>query len=208
MKILSIKDIELNFVVKELKKGKIFIMPTDTSYGIVGKISFKIISNIYKIKKRPKEKLLPIFVDKNVLEKLAVVDERAKILVTKFWPGSLTLILKAKPQHAGFLKPVLGSKNTIAVREPNYKLILKILKTYKLPITATSANISCNPPAYKPSDVLNYFSKNKPAPDYFVNAGALLKNPVSTIIDISADDLKILRQGPVKEKDITPHLTD
>lgn len=195
-----IKNKNSKFIAELLSQGKMFILPTDTSYCVAGKISQKVISKIFKIKKRHKEKAIPVFVNKELVKKIAVLDNRAKELIKNFWPGALTIVLKVKSSKITSLKPILGPKNTIAVREPDNKLILNILKNLKKPITATSANISAKLPAYKPEEVLKYFSKT-PAPDYFIDFGQLPKNPVSTIIDIT-DKVKILRRGKIKLGDI------
>ena len=200
MKILRLERNFEQFIIKELQKNNIFVIATDTSYGIIGKISPEVIQRIFKIKKRLKEKSIPIFVNKKIVQELAVPNEKARILMKKFWPGDLTIILKAKPEKVSFLRPVLGPDNTIAIREPDNKLILDVLRKIKEPLTATSANISAKPPAYKSKEVLDYFSIN-PSPDYFIDFGNLPKKPVSTIIDLT-DDLKILRTGEIKEKEI------
>ena len=204
MKILKIKNIDLNFTKKELEKGKVFVVPTDTSYGISGKIDSKVVTRIFKIKERSQEKAMPVFVDKEIVEQIAIVDKRAKILMTKFWPGPLTMVLTTNPPCK--VGPcTVGQEGTVAVREPKNKLIRDILKIYKKPITATSANISGKPSAYKPSEILNYFAKSKITPDYFIDAGVLPQKPVSTIIDLT-DKLKILREGEIKFEDIKKEL--
>ena len=120
----------------------------------------------------------------------------------EFWPGDLTLILQVGPSKNKILGSVLDPNNTIAAREPNDRLILNILKEFKLPVTATSANISNKPPAYKSKQIMDYFSKTSSlSPDYFIDSGNLPRRQVSTIIDLTSN-LKILRTGRIKLKDI------
>lgn len=202
MKVLNVNQNNIvKIIIEFLEKEKIFVVPTDTSYGITGKIGQKTVSRIFQIKKRPNEKAMPIFVNRKIAKEIAVISKKAKILMKKFWPGVLTLILEARPEKLKFLKPVLGPNNTVAIREPNNRLIQKILKKYDLPITATSANISNKSPAYISEEVVDYFAHQKIQPDYFVDAGSLPQNPVSTIIDIT-DELKIFRTGKIKEQEI------
>lgn len=200
MKIINPKNIDTERTAHLIKRGKILIISTDTSYGIAGEIRPEIVKKIFKIKKRPFKKSIPIFVNKKIVQDYALVDKGARILIKKFWPGALTLVLKAKPGKLKFLKPVLGPNNTIAMREPDNKFILKILKKLKEPITATSANISKKPPAYISKEVIDYF-KEEPSPDYFINFGDLPKRPVSTIMDLTKD-FRMLRTGKIKEKEI------
>lgn len=209
MDIVDYSKVDIDFIVAELKKGKIFILPTDTSYGVVGGIDKKTVNKIKKIKRRPKDKFMSIFVNKEIAEEIANINKEAKILMEKFWPGALTLVLKAKPSKLKFLQSVLGPNSTIAVREPDNKLILDILNKYKLPVTATSANISNNPPAYKSKQIIDYFTKplvkglflSRKYPDYFIDAGSLPKRPVSTIIDL-INGLKVLRTGKITLEEI------
>ena len=66
MKILRLERNFEQFIIKELQKNKIFVIATDTSYGIIGKISPEVVQRIFKIKKRLKEKSIPIFVNKKI----------------------------------------------------------------------------------------------------------------------------------------------
>ena len=200
MNIIDINKFDVDFVINELKKGKIFVIPTDTSYGLVGKVDERTVSRIFKIKKRSKEKSFTVFLNKEIIKELVVTDNRDKSLINKFWPGALTLILKPKTDKINFFDSILDSRGTIAVREPDNTMVLEVLENYRLPITATSANISKKPPAYSTKEVTDYFCKS-PSPDYFINSGTLSKNPVSTIIDLE-DDLRIIRKGRIKKEEI------
>ncbi|PIY85425.1 threonylcarbamoyl-AMP synthase [bacterium CG_4_10_14_0_2_um_filter_33_32] len=202
MDIIKFSEINIGFINQELEKGKIFVISTDTSYGIVGNINKQTVERIYKIKERSKDKLMPIFVNQKIAKEVAIVNRQVDALMKEFWPGDLTLILQVGPSKNKILGSVLDPNNTIVAREPNDRLILNILKEYKLPVTATSANISNKPPAYKSKQIMDYFSKTSSlSPDYFIDSGNLPRRQVSTIIDLTSN-LKILRTGRIKLKDI------
>jgi len=93
MDIIKFSEINIGFINQELEKGKIFVISTDTSYGIVGNINKQTVERIYKIKERSKDKLMPIFVNQKIAKEVAIVNRQVDALMKEFWPGDLTLIL-------------------------------------------------------------------------------------------------------------------
>jgi L-threonylcarbamoyladenylate synthase len=187
-------------ILQELKDGKVIICPTDTVYGLIADASNKkAVEKIFLIKKRSKEKTLPIFVkDIKTLRKIADLDREKEKILKKFWPGKITFVLKAKTE-AFKLFPfgIIKDNKTIAVRIPNYKFLNFLLKKGNLFLTATSANISGNGSLIKPIEILKEFEKEKEKPDLFLNAGTLKNALPSTIFDLT--QMKILRKGSLKE---------
>jgi len=195
MEILDINKVNTDFVIKELKKGKIFFAPSDTCYGILGNIKKNTIERIFKIKKRLKNKALPLFVSKKWVSNFIEVNANFKNLVRNFWPGALTIIVKVKKDKENFLKNVIKNNNTIAVREPNYSFLNKIIDKYKEPLTATSANITKMDACYSVKGLINQFERRKYKPDYIIDAGKLPKKKSSSIID--SETLEIVRGGKI-----------
>ena len=187
-------------ILQELKDGKVIICPTDTVYGLIADASNKkAVEKIFLIKKRSKEKTLPIFVkDIKTLRKIADLDREKEKILKKFWPGKITFVLKAK-KEAFKLFPfgIIKDNKTIAVRMPNYKFLNFLLKKSNLFLTATSANISGKESLIKPIEILKEFEKENEKPDLFLNAGTLKNALPSTIFDLT--QMKILRRGSLKE---------
>lgn len=178
-------------IAEKLKKGEVIICPTDTVYGLVCDAANKrAVEKIFKIKKRKKNKFLPVFIESlEKAKKLAIIDENQKKFLKSVWPGKTTAILKRKRGH----KLYGVDKNTIALRIPKFKLILELLKKTNKPLIGTSANISQKPAATKIEDVLGQFQNEKRQPD-IVSFGDLKPSKPSTIIDLRGNNLKILRR--------------
>jgi len=190
-----------------LNAGGVVIFPTDTVYGFLALAeSKKAVSKIYKIKNRPKTKLLPVFVkDLKMAKQLAEISpQQLKILKLK-WPGKYTFVLPAHvcSCHSG-LDPesrnaesvytldsrLRGNDNTIALRIPNYKPLNDLLKKINKPLAQTSVNISGQNPLTKSADIEAQFKNQK---ILFIDAGNLKKSKPSKIIDLTGDRLTKLR---------------
>jgi L-threonylcarbamoyladenylate synthase len=178
--------------VKCLKKEHIVIYPTDTLYAIGADVFNDItIRTVFKLKKRPLSLALPIAVASyEQMEELAFLSKTARILITEFLPGTLTLVSKKKHVISDL---VTGGKSTVALRIPKDQIALKLLKEYG-PLTITSANIHNKPVPATINDIKRLFS-NEPATMY-LDDGPRRGKP-STIVDCSQDPPKILREGTI-----------
>lgn len=192
---------KINFIVKSLKKGKVVVLPTDTSYGMaVNALNSRAINKIYKIKKRAKSKPLSIIV-KNITQarKYSIIDKRTKMLFNKFFPGKLTIIVKKKNILP---KNLTRGSNLMGLRIPDCKIIKKVMEKVIFPITATSANIAGDVEPYSVDEILKQYKNRKNQPDLIVNSGSLHKNKPSTIVDLSEEKIKLIRSGPIKFSDV------
>ena len=181
--------------VKILKAGGLVIYPTETCYGAgVDATNPVAVNKILAYKTFRQGKPMSIAVaDIKMAAKYVKLNPTAKNLYQKFLPGPLTVISAGKHQVA---PGVESSTGTLGIRIPNYSLILKILKSFGKPITATSANVSYKPRPYSIKQLLKYTSqKQQTLIDLFIDAGTLPKRPASTIVDTTLDDPLILRQG-------------
>lgn len=201
MKIVKEKDLNLPDIISILKKGGLIIFPTETVYGAgVDATNPKAIKKLTAYKKRPFGKPYSIAVsDQTMAEKYVTLNDTAKNLYRSFLPGPLTIISKSKGKVAPGVESELG---TLGIRFPAYPLIIKIVKVYGKPITATSANASYQKRPYKISDILDHLSKKqKKLIDLIIDAGTLPTNEPSTVIDTTLDNPAILRQGEIKLKE-------
>ena len=196
MKTTIIKSKEKNTIptaVNVLKKGGVIIYPSESSYGIgADATSSKAIRKIFEIKGREKKPISIIVSSLRMIKCYAYVGKEDLLLIKKFMPGRLTLVVKKKK-----MIPDILSKETIGFRIPPHKFSLLLLKKFGTPITATSANKSGKPPLYKISEVIKTFSGKV---DVIIDGGNLPRKQPSTVFDTT--NRKIVRKGPVKEKDI------
>ncbi len=196
---------KINYIVDYLKRGKVVVLPTDTSYGMaVNALDSKAINKIYRIKDRDKKKPLSIIV-KNIAQakKYSVIDKRTKKLFNKFLPGRLTIIAQKKEKLPTIL---LAGGNSVGLRMPKSKIIEKVMEKIDFPISATSANISGEKDSYSAEAIFRQYKKKKNKPDLVVDIGILSKNRSSTIIDLSDKKIKLIRSGPIKYKDVVNYL--
>ncbi|MDD5145672.1 MAG: L-threonylcarbamoyladenylate synthase [Candidatus Pacebacteria bacterium] len=192
MKIDKVGKITINKIVDLMKKGEVFIFPTDTVYGLIADATNKkAVGKIFKIKKREKGKSLPIFV-KSIEDarKIAKIDKYQEKLLKKFWPGKITTVLFRKKTK---VKLYGVDKKTIALRIPKYKLINDLQNKIDFPLTGTSANISGKPASIKIDEVIQQFKSQKTKPDFIINAGNLKPSKSSRVFDLTGKKLKILR---------------
>lgn len=188
-------------IVKIIKNGGVIISPTDTIYGLIcDATNKKAVEKIFKIKKRPRIKPLPIFIkDIKMAKKLAYIDEpasakgfgeaRQEKILKKYWPGEFTFVLNKKKG----VKVYGVNKNTIALRLPKYRFLNVLLRKINKPLAQTSANISGKPASTKIKEVLTQFAKNKIKPDLIIDVGNLPKNRPSKVIDLTKNRKKVLR---------------
>ncbi|MDI6591632.1 MAG: L-threonylcarbamoyladenylate synthase [Patescibacteria group bacterium] len=180
-------------VIKSIKTGKVIVCPTDTVYGLLADATNKkAVEKIFKIKKRPFQKPIPIFVkDIKMVKKIAKIDKKQEEFLKKVWPGKVTIVLKPKKE----LPRGIGKPNKeIGLRIPNYKIINRLLKLCNCPLTGTSANISGRPASTKIKEVLKQFENQKIQPDLVIDAGNLPESKPSIIIDLTKTLPKILRK--------------
>ncbi len=175
--------------------GGIIIFPTDTVYGIgCNPYNKEAVKKIYKIKSRDIMKSVPVLTYSiKTAEKIVEFDQRTKKIVEKFWPGPLTVILKVTDKK---IKESLNLENKIAIRVPDHKCTLELLKKCNF-LVGTSANISGDLSYTDPEKCL----KKLETYDIFIDGGIIASKGESTIIEIENEEIKIIREGYLtKEK--------
>ena len=179
-----------------INQGGIVVFPTDTVYGIgCDPYNKDSVRKIYEIKSRKISKPFPVLVySKDIAERIAFFDEFTKKIVERFWPGPLTIILKLTDEN---LKESLNITDKIAIRVPNHKCTLELLKKCNF-LVGTSANISGHSSFTNPDECFNNFRKY----DVFVDGGIITSKSESTIIEIENEEIKIIREGALSHEEI------
>lgn len=181
---------------KIVSEGGVIIYPTDTVYGIgCDPFNEKAVRTVYKIKKRSREKPFPVLgFSREEISNVAIFDEVSEKLAKKFWPGQLTLILKLKDSR---LRKTLRIKEKIAVRVPDNKCALDLLKKCKL-LVGTSANVSGMRSFRDPDEC----EKNLLGYDLLVDGGAVVSSLESTILECEKENLEFHRIGSIGKEEI------
>lgn len=182
---------EVDLIVDALNRGEVLVLPTDTVYGLVARSDQKkAVRNIFRIKNRPLDKPLPVFISNiEMAKKIAVVSSDDEKTLKKSWPGKVTFVMK---RNDAYKKNIYGLvDNTIALRIPKYKLLNDILEKIGAPLSQTSANISGNPASDNIDQIISDFEKEKIKPDLIIDSGEIEKSRSSRIIDLTSG--KVLR---------------
>ena len=180
-----------------LKAGGLVAFPTDTVYG-VGAPAFdgKAVESIYVAKDRPIEKAIPVLIgDKDNLEKVGIhIPASAHKLAFRFWPGPLTILV---PKRADLPESVSATA-TVGVRVPDHDVARALLRAAG-PMAVTSANISGGQSPVTAEEVYEQLGGRI---DLIIDGGQTPGGVPSTLVDCTASELKVLREGPVTLEDL------
>ena len=198
MKTSKATEKNINIAAKLLLKGGIVAFPTETVYGLGALASDnKSIERVYAVKGRPKNN--PLIVHAYDINQILAITENiplnAHILIKKYWPGPLTLILPYKTS-SNISHIARANLKTVAVRIPNHPIALKLLKTVNAPLIAPSANISQHLSPTKASHVKKDLGENLiNENDMILDGGKTSIGLESTVIDFTRNKPVILRPG-------------
>ena len=192
---------EIDTIALELKNGKVIAFPTDTVYGVsVIYDDLAALENLKLAKGRPETKPIPTMVASlEQIRKIALVDDRALKVIKSFMPGAITIILPKKDEVSDY---ITNGKKTIAIRMPNDEFILELIDKCGKPLLVSSANLSGGDNSFTTNDVLAQLDGRI---DGIVEgtAGGKL---ASTIVDLTGDNIIILREGPISYEEIVKTL--
>jgi L-threonylcarbamoyladenylate synthase len=191
--------LDADAAVEALAKGGVVGLPTDTVYGLGASLQFpESVASLFELKRRPMTVALPILVSSlSQIEELDVLwPSRAQLLTDVFWPGALTIIVGVPEE----LSQLVGSSTgTVGFRSPDDELLLQIL-TRSGPLALTSANEHGEPPCETASQVLEVFADRNELSGV-VDGGERAK-PVSTVVDLSLNVWRLVREGVVSKDDV------
>lgn len=187
----------ISLAIEKLKNGKVIAIPTDTVYGLaVDAKNFDAVENLYRLKKREKNKPLAIFL-KNLeqIKKLFIVEDITKKLIEKYLPGKLTIVAKIKDKTDIKLAKNLNEidDDFLGFRVVDSFFIKKLFNEFEVILAVTSANISGNKVANSPSEIIKIFPQIE-----LIISGDLLENSASTVVKINNSQLEIIRNGAIE----------
>lgn len=192
--------------VEILKKGGSIVYPTDTVYGLgVNPFDDFAVRRLYRIKKRPQDKPIPLIV-KNIAmaKKLAYVNAQQEKMLRALWPGAVTAVFSKRR-----LVPaeISARTKTVALRIPAHNFCMALLSFFNSPVTSTSANISGENHTNDPKFLISRFTREFYKPDLVIDAGVLSASAPSTVLDLTKPRPKVLRVGPVRSSDLAQILS-
>ncbi|WP_353284818.1 L-threonylcarbamoyladenylate synthase [Wolbachia endosymbiont (group A) of Lasioglossum fulvicorne] len=180
-------------IINAIQNNLLVCFPTETVYALAcNALDNESIGKIYQIKKRSQNKPLSIFVsDIYNLTKIAKVKERYIDLINHFSPGPITYILPLKNNN---ILPNEFFKDSIGIRIPEHPIAISILNKLKVPIVATSINISGKKSVCKANDIPQSIKQHL---SVVIEDNELVSGIESTIIDLTEDKIKVLREGAI-----------
>ena len=195
----------VKYACEQIQAGQVLGMPTDTFYGLAADLfNLRAVERVYEIKSRLKHKPLSL-----LIENVDQADEFARplcddfhLLARRFWPGPLTMIV---PAASHLPLKVTANTGNVALRGPAAEIPLAVVRTAKIPITATSANLSgaveCTTAEQVRDQLQNRIS-------LIVDGGKSPRSIASTIVHFKEDgSWQILREGAIPAKEITEALS-
>ena len=188
-------------VASVLDAGEVVALPTDTFYGLaVDPVNLRAVDRIYEIKERSRHKPLSLLIA-DVAQAYTLArrcDYAFDRLAERFWPGPLTLVVRA-----GSKLPLRVTANTgnVALRVPEAAIARAVVKKLGLPITGTSANLHGLPECTWAGCVRDQLGHQVPM---IVDGGPTARSIPTTIVDLSAGDSSwsIIREGAIPTHEI------
>jgi L-threonylcarbamoyladenylate synthase len=192
----------IRYAADQIRAGEVLGMPTDTFYGLAADpFNLRAVDKVYDIKSRSRHKPLSLLIESiDQAEELArPLPEEFHALARRFWPGPLTVIVKAASRLP--LK-VTANTGNVALRVPNAAIPLEVVKAAGIPITATSANLSG---ASECTTAIAVRDQLQGRISIIVDGGTSPREVASTIVDLTDDEARwrVLREGAIPAQEIS-----
>ena len=192
----------IRYAAEQIRAGQVLGMPTDTFYGLAADpLNLRAVERVYEIKSRSRHKPLSLLIEStDQAEDLAKpLPEEFYQLARRFWPGPLTLIVRAASRLP--LK-VTANTGNVALRIPSAKIPLAVVRAAGLPITATSANLSGAAECTTAVEVRDQLQERI---SIIVDGGTSPREVASTIVDLTDSDSrwKVIREGAIPSQEIS-----
>jgi len=198
MPVLKAKANNIRKASKIVNKGGLVIYPTDTVYGL-GCNPFNVVAvkRVFKVKGERINKPLPILApDIEHIEKIAYMNERARKIAERFWPGPLTLVVPKKPTLPSIVTCGIDS---VGVRIPNHKVTTQLIMLCGKLLVGTSANKTGEKPPKTAQEAIAQLGAQV---DLILDGGPTPIGQESSVLDLTSEKPRMLREGPVKLADV------
>jgi len=192
----------IRYAADQIRSGQVLGMPTDTFYGLAADpFNLRAVDRVYEIKSRSRHKPLSLLIESvDQAEELAQpLPEEFYILAKRYWPGPLTIIVKASSRLP--LK-VTANTGNVALRVPKAQIPLAVVQAARIPITATSANLSGETECTTAVAVRDQLQDRI---GIIVDGGTSPRDIASTIVDLTDEEARwrVLREGAIPSAEIS-----
>jgi L-threonylcarbamoyladenylate synthase len=179
-----------------INKGGVIVCPTDTGYAFsANALDARAVAKVFHLKGRSYSNPIHVAVSSIAeAEKYAYVTDAARHLAARYLPGALTLVLKKRGNISSML---VAGLNTVGIRVPDNRIILRLAEMTGRPLTATSANVSGKPGTYSVGEVTAQLGENIEQVALVLDQGPLKMRELSTIVDLDASPPQLIRQGRI-----------
>jgi L-threonylcarbamoyladenylate synthase len=202
MKVVKADEEGLREAAQSIRMGGVVIYPTETVYGIgCDPANPDATRRVCEIKERATNPLPIACADISDAKRIVKFNSAAEILAKKFWPGPLMLVL---PKIVDYSIWVTHGKNTLGVRVPDHEVARRLTKLCGGMIVSTSANKSGERPPWTPKEAIQQIGKEV---DIVVDGGPTPGYQPSTVLDLTSEELWILRTGPISGQQIKEALS-
>jgi L-threonylcarbamoyladenylate synthase len=192
----------LEVAAAAIRGGGLVVLPTDTLYGLAADpFSRSAVHRVFSLKGRQPGQALPLIAcdSEQVARTVGKLSGAARALADRFWPGPLTLLLLAPDTIA---VEATGGTGRIGVRVPNHHVAVALCRVCNRPLTATSANLSGQPPSSDPAVVAGGLATVEDQIDVMLDAGPTPGGAPSTVVDVSGAEPRLVRAGAVPWNEI------
>lgn len=166
--------------------SSVFVCPTDTVYGISTRIENKDgIKRILGLKNRDNSKFIFLVSSIEEVLKIAKLSTVQEIIVKRYWPGPISFILQSRKCE----------KDTVCLRMPKDDFLIALINFCGSPIISTSCNKSNEEPVSTIEDAMYLLGSGV---DFYIDGGKILNKVSSTVVDLTLNVPKVLREGMVK----------
>ncbi len=197
MRILTAKEDNILRASRIIARGGLVVYPTDTVYGLgCDPLNIEAVTRVLNVKGE-REKPLPILAsDINSVKKIGFVSERAGRIAARFWPGPLTIVVPKKPVLPNLVTCTL---NSVGVRIPQHEVALRLISLSNGLLVGTSANKTGEKPPRTAQEAAEQLGKEV---DLILDGGPAPLGVPSTVVDLSQEKLKILREGSISLEEL------
>ncbi|UCE44434.1 MAG: threonylcarbamoyl-AMP synthase [Candidatus Bathyarchaeota archaeon] len=197
MRILKATSENIRVASRIVRNGGLVVYPTDTVYGLgCDPVNADAVNRVFAAKGERKKPLPVLSCSLADIEKIARLSDVARRIAAEFWPGPLTIIVPKKPTLPDFVTCNLDS---VGVRIPENDVAAQLIRWSEGFLVGTSANKTGHRPACTASEALEKLGEEV---DAILDGGRAPLGEPSTVVDLTTEKPKILRQGGIAFKDI------
>ena len=197
MRILKTTKKNIFAASETVRRGGLVVYPTETVYGLgCDPLNVKAVERIFEVKGE-REKPLPVLAsDIKHVEKIAHLSEKAKRVAARFWPGPITLVLPKTTILPGI---VTSNLDSVGVRVPRHDVAIQLIRLSNGLLIGTSANRTGEKPPRTAQEAATQIGDEV---DVILDGGPTTFGSSSTVVDLTSERPKILREGPISIDEI------